>query len=71
MPRSKAENENPFQKLQAQIDAKAREIGVEVAVEPYTLEWYREDWLNRKRIFIEREIKVATLSKKTSWFRLF
>lgn len=58
MPR-KAENENnPFQKLQAQVDAQAREIGVEIALEPYSLEWYREDWLNRKRIFIEREIKV-------------
>ena len=55
---------NPFQNLQAQVDAKAREIGVEITLEPYTLEWYREDWLNRKKIFIEREIKVRDAFQK-------
>lgn len=59
MPRRKAENaENQFDKLQAQVEAQAREIGVEVAFEPYSREWYQEDWLNRKQIFIEREIKI-------------
>lgn len=55
---------NPFDRLQAQVDAQAREIGVEVATEPYTLEWYREDWLNRKKVFIEREIKVRDAFQK-------
>lgn len=57
---------NPFQNLQAQIDAKAREIGVEVALEPYSLEWYREDWISRKKIFIEREIKVRDAFQKNA-----
>lgn len=58
MPVRKTEHADGFQKLQAQIDAKAREIGVEIAFEPYSKEWYRADWLNRKKIFLEREIKV-------------
>ena len=57
MPR-KTDNVNPFQKLQAQVDAQARSIGVEVSLEKYSLAWYQDDWLNRKRIFIEREIKI-------------
>lgn len=57
---------NPFQNLQAKVDAKAREIGVEVSLEPYSLEWYREDWLNRKKIFIEREIKVRDAFQKNA-----
>lgn len=57
MPR-KTDATNPFQNLQAQINAKAREIGVAPAADPYSTEWYREDWLNRKKIFIERELKV-------------
>ncbi len=56
--------ENPFGKLQAQVEAKAKETGVEIALEPYSLEWYREDWLNRKKIFIEREIKVRDAFQK-------
>lgn len=64
MPR-KVENDNDiFQKLQAQVEAQAREIGVEIATEPYSLEWYREDWLNRKKTFIEREIKVRDAFQK-------
>lgn len=63
MPR-KSEDTNDFQKLQARIDAKAREIGVAVRVEPYSLDWYRLDWLNRKKTFIEREIKVRDAFQK-------
>jgi hypothetical protein len=50
--------ENPFQKLQAQVEAQAREIGVEIEFEEFSKEWYAADWINRKKIFIEREIKV-------------
>ena len=57
---------NPFDAVQAQVDAQAREIGVELPTEPYTLEWYREDWLNRKKTFIEREIKVRDAFQKNA-----
>src|SRR3954467_11144649 len=39
-----------------QAEARRREAGGE-AIE-YTLDWYREEWPARKRIFIEREIKI-------------
>ena len=55
---------NPFQNLQTQVEATAREIGVEIAFEPYSREWYRADWLNRKKIFIERELKIRNAFKK-------
>lgn len=57
MPR-RTETENPFQKLAAQVTAQAREIGVAIELEPYSKEWYADDWLNRKKIFLEREIKI-------------
>jgi hypothetical protein len=58
MPR-KTENEpNPFDKLQTQVETQAREAGVTVELEPYSREWYEADLLNRKKLFIEREIKV-------------
>ena len=57
--RRKSENSDArFDKLQAQIERQAREIGVEISFAEYSAEWYRDDWLNRKKIFIEREIKV-------------
>lgn len=58
MPRKTENADNQFQKLQAQVERQAREIGVEVAFEPYTREWYLEDLITRKKIFIEREIKI-------------
>ena len=66
MRRKTESGENLFQKLAAQVDAKAREIGVEVALEPYTKQWYREDWINRKKIFIEREIKIRNAFDKNN-----
>lgn len=67
MPRRKAENaDNQFDKLQAQVERQAREIGVEVVFEPYTREWYEEDWLNRKEIFLEREIKIRDAFHKNA-----
>ncbi len=63
MPARKVEID-PFQKLQARVEAQARESGVEIETEKYSLEWYREDWLNRKKIFIEREIKVRDAFQK-------
>ncbi len=41
-----------------QVDEQARELGVAVEAEEFSREWYAEDWLNRKKIFIEREIKI-------------
>lgn len=58
MRRKTEKDEDIFSKLQAQVDAKAREIGVEIALEEYSKEWYAADLLNRKQIFLEREIKV-------------
>ncbi|MCP9494272.1 MAG: hypothetical protein MSG64_07440 [Pyrinomonadaceae bacterium MAG19_C2-C3] len=39
-------------------DAQAAGAGVTLDAEPYTLDWYREDYPARKREFIEREIKI-------------
>ena len=39
---------------------KAGEMGVRLDAEEYTLDWYREDWPGRKKIFIEREIKIRS-----------
>ena len=59
MPRRKDnKSTSTVDQLVAQAGKQAREVGVEIEPEAYTLEWYREDWPARKRIFIEREIKV-------------
>lgn len=65
MSRSKVEA-NPFDALQTKVDAQARSIGVEVVLEPYSKEWYADDWLNRKKIFIERELKVRDAFHKNN-----
>ncbi len=44
--------------LLARADAQARDAGVEIEPEQYTLDWYRVDYPARKRIFMEREIKI-------------
>lgn len=44
--------------LLAQADAQARGAGYEIEPEEFTLDWYRRDWLGRKKIFLEREIKI-------------
>lgn len=49
---------NQVDELQAEVERQAREAGVDVPVEEYSREWYDEDLLNRKKTFIEREIKV-------------
>lgn len=64
MQRKANHAENPFQKLQAQVEAQARESGVEIEFEKYSLDWYRADWINRKQIFIEREIKIRDAFQK-------
>jgi hypothetical protein len=58
-PRSKAKTESKeFDNLAARAAEQARAAGVEIEAEPYTLDWYREEWPARKRIFLEREIKI-------------
>ncbi len=58
MVQQRKTNADPFDKLQQQVDAKAKEIGVEVELEVYSKEWYADGWPARKEIFLEREIKV-------------
>lgn len=67
----RVETANPFQNLQAQVDARARTIGVEVTLEPFSLAWYRDDWINRKKIFIEREIKIRDAFHKNQLVPFF
>lgn len=42
--------------LMRAADERALALGIEP--DEYTLEWYRHDWPARKRIFIEREIRI-------------
>lgn len=51
-------NDDGFSQLQKRLAERARAAGVEIEPDEYTKEWYAADWLNRKKIFIEREIKV-------------
>ncbi len=44
--------------LVAQAGEQARAAGVEIEPDEYTLDWYRQEWPARKRIFLEREIKI-------------
>jgi hypothetical protein len=45
-------------RLLARADARARDAGIEIEPEKFSLEWYRQDWPARKREFIENEIKI-------------
>jgi hypothetical protein len=57
--RRKTENStDKFSKLQAQVAERAAEMGVAVEPDRYSREWYAAEWLSRKKIFIEREIKI-------------
>ena len=44
--------------LLSRADERAAEAGIEIEPEKYSLDWYRKDWPSRKRIFLEREIKI-------------
>ena len=57
-PRRKAEPRSKVDDLVTRAGERARQVGAEIEPEPYTLDWYRADWPGRKRIFIEREIKI-------------
>jgi len=50
--------------LVAQAESQARDAGVEIEPEEYSLDWYRAEWPGRKRIFIEREIKIRNAFQK-------
>src|SRR6185503_18078508 len=58
MPKPKAETRSKLDDLQKQADARADDAGVEIPPDEYSLKWYRQEWPARKRIFIEREMKV-------------
>jgi hypothetical protein len=45
-------------RLVAQADARAREAGLEIEPERFSLEWYRQNWPARKQAFIENEIHI-------------
>lgn len=57
-PKTKKGAETNLDRLLSQVDEKAQEVGIEFEPEKFTLEWYAADWLGRKQIFIEREIKI-------------
>lgn len=58
MPQRKPKTSGEIDRLVAQADARARAAGIEIAPEPFSLEWYRQDWPARKREFIGNEIKI-------------
>lgn len=64
MARKKADTNQQLDDLLVQADEKARNAGIEIEPDEYTLDWYRADWLNRKKIFIEREIKIRDAFEK-------
>ncbi|MGB8510878.1 MAG: hypothetical protein WCD76_21070, partial [Pyrinomonadaceae bacterium] len=45
-------------RLVAEAEARAASAGIEIEPEEFTLGWYRQEWPARKRIFLEREIKI-------------
>ncbi|MET0626591.1 MAG: hypothetical protein ABW250_26890 [Pyrinomonadaceae bacterium] len=44
--------------LLSRADRQAADAGIEIEPDEYTLDWYRQGWPARKRIFLEREIKI-------------
>jgi hypothetical protein len=64
MPRPKANQNAKLDQLLSNVDERAGELGVHVAPDEYTLDWYREEWPERKQIFIEREIKIRDAFQK-------
>ncbi|PYS88987.1 MAG: hypothetical protein DMF64_18965 [Acidobacteria bacterium] len=60
MPRRKVVKKTgaSLDQLLAQADQRAASAGVEIEPEMYSLDWYRVGWPARKRIFLEREIKI-------------
>lgn len=63
--KKKAKNEaSKVDQLVAQAEQRAAEAGIELEPEEYSLEWYRQDWPARKRIFIEREIRIRNAFNK-------
>ncbi len=64
MPRRTNKNADPFASVQSAADNKAVELGVELEPEKFTKEWYAADWITRKKIFIEREIKIRNAFDK-------
>lgn len=45
-------------RLIQQANKTARDAGIDIEPEKYSLDWYRREWPARKQIFIEREIKI-------------
>jgi hypothetical protein len=56
--RSNNKGTSAVDKLIAQAESRAREEGVEIEPDEYTLDWYRQEWPALKQVFIEREFKV-------------
>lgn len=51
-------SDETLDRLLSKVDQRAQAEGIEFEPEEFSLDWYRADWINRKQIFIEREIKV-------------
>jgi hypothetical protein len=58
MPRQKVSPNAKLDKLLTSIDERAEQLGVALEPDEFTKEWYAADWPARKKIFIEREIKI-------------
>jgi hypothetical protein len=59
MARAKAKTQKVnLDDLQAQAQRQAQDAGVAIEPEKYSLAWYRQGWPARKRIFLQREIKI-------------
>ena len=58
MLKRKPEPRSKIDDLVAQAEKRQRDEGQKVEHEMYSLAWYREAWPARKRIFIEREIRI-------------
>ena len=62
--KSPSKRTKSIDELLAQAESQARDAGFAIEPEQYSLEWYRADWPGRKRIFIEREIKIRNAFKR-------
>ncbi len=59
MPARKARtNEDKFSQLHRRVAERAEAVGVAREPDEFTKEWYAADWLKRKEIFLDREIKI-------------
>ena len=64
--RPKANPNAKLDKLLSNVDERAGQLGVALEPDAFTKEWYAADWPGRKRVFLEREIKVRDAFHKNT-----